>query len=243
VYLAYLDESETHKKPERWLVVCAAMVSDATFSLAELMSSFAIENLCPEEKRKDFEEFHACELYGGYGPFEGIEQFKRFEAIEFLLGLLASCEVQVTYGAVDLDHLRQQAYASANPLDFAFRMCLSELGGWSNRKVLKSIQDRSIAPEPGSNLALLIVDECDKADKIILQNSFRSMRKRLRPPDFDYGQLTFLHDDMYFGDSRYSIGIQIADLCAYFIARHLSGDEETERFYKMIEPQIFSSKK
>jgi hypothetical protein len=46
---------------------------------------------------------------------------------------------------------------------------------------------------------------------------------------------------MYFGDSKYSIGIQIADLCSYFIARRLAGDSETEHFYKMIEPQIISA--
>lgn len=56
------------------------------------------------------------------------------------------------------------------------------------------------------------------------------------------GELFHFHDDMYFSDSRYSIGVQLADLCAYFIARHLNGDSETEGFYKMIQPHIVFSK-
>jgi hypothetical protein len=53
--------------------------------------------------------------------------------------------------------------------------------------------------------------------------------------------LPFVHDDMYFGDSKFSIGIQIADLCSYFIAGHLEGDSEKEHFYKLIDPQIISA--
>jgi hypothetical protein len=47
-----------------------------------------------------------------------------------------------------------------------------------------------------------------------------------------------ISDDMYFGDSQYSIGIQLADLCSYFIARHLDGDAEIKGFYEMIDPHI-----
>lgn len=244
MYLAYLDESETKAKSDPWKVICAVLISDASFGVTELLSSLPIEGLMAEAKRELFEEFHACELYGGYGPFEGIDQAKRFEVIEFLLSLLSTCDIHVTYGAVDVASLERQHYASANPLDVAFRICTTEVGEWLSSNALRSIKDKeSGSVALGENLALMIVDECDKADKIALQKSFRAMRKRLRPPEQDPGNLIFLHDDMYFGDSRYSIGIQIADLCAYFVARHLSGDQETERFYGMIEPRIFSSKK
>jgi hypothetical protein len=141
------------------------MVSDDAFSAVELISSIAIENLMPEDKRSDFLEFHACELYGGYGPFEGIEQRKRFEAIESLLSLLPSCDIHVAYGAVNLDELRRQPYASANPLDMAFRMCAQRVGDWLVAKAIHAGQSKSA-------FGLLIADECDKADKIVLQNSF-----------------------------------------------------------------------
>ena len=239
MYLAYLDDSDTRAKDEHWKVVCAVLVNDDAFGLTELLSSFAIESLMPEERQDKFEEFHACELYRGCGPFEGIEQSKRFTAIEYLLTLLSTCEIQVTYGAVNVALLEQQPYASANPLDVAFRLCTQEIGNWLLKKATKEMENADIADmKAGRNLALLIADDCDKADKYILQNSFHSMRKRLRPPEFNPGSLQLLHDDLYFGDSRYSIGIQIADLCAYFIARHLMGHAEIEHFYKRIEPQL-----
>jgi hypothetical protein len=46
---------------------------------------------------------------------------------------------------------------------------------------------------------------------------------------------------MYFGDSRHSLGIQLADLCSYFIARHLDGDVEIRGFYDLISPHIVSA--
>src|SRR5215467_5208862 len=61
----------------------------------------------------------------------------------------------------------------------------------------------------------------------MLHTSYRAFRYS---PNF--------HDDMYFGDSRYSMGIQLADLCAYFIGRHLEGDTETKPFYDMVSPHI-----
>jgi Protein of unknown function (DUF3800) len=53
---------------------------------------------------------------------------------------------------------------------------------------------------------------------------------------------TYFHDDMYFGDSKYSIGIQLADLCAFFIAKHLEKKPEAEGFYGLISSQIVFSK-
>jgi hypothetical protein len=186
-----------------------------------------------------FEEFHACELYGGYGVFEGIKQENRFETIRILLELVKSLSAVIAYCAVNLEHLKKQVYASASALDSAFRLCASGVQKWVTEQALKDFQSAS---GPSSDLALFIADDCDNKTKATLQQSFRALRQRMRAPSFDAGQLCSVHDDMYFGDSKYSIGIQIADLCSYFIARHLQGDAEIEGFYKMIEPQIVSAK-
>ena len=85
VYVAYLDDSDTRAKIKKWQVLSAVMIEDSTFFAVELMSSVIIDDLFPPEKAEHFSEFHACELYGGYGPFEGIDQEKRFLAIHALL--------------------------------------------------------------------------------------------------------------------------------------------------------------
>jgi hypothetical protein len=86
---------------------------------------------------------------------------------------------------------------------------------------------------------LLIVDDCDKATKAGLQNSFRQMRGTPRISPEGAHSLSFIHDDIYFGDSKFSVGIQLADLCSFFIAKHLIGDDPVaETFYQQIEPAV-----
>ncbi len=241
VYLAYLDDSDTKAKSDPWKVICAVIIEADVFGSLETLSSFAIEDLMPEERRKDFQEFHACELYRGHEQFEGIDQEKRLKTLEYLLSLVEALGLKIAYGAVNVNSLRSRHYGSANPLDVAFRMCVSGIADRLESMAVQVIANGGQGLD--SNYALLIADDCDKGDKATLLASFRSLRKRLRGPEFDSGTLRYLHDDMYFGDSRYSIGIQIADSCAYFIARHLSEDKETEHFYKMIEPHIVSGKR
>jgi hypothetical protein len=239
VYLTYLDESDTKAKDSKWKVMGAVLLPSESFMMLEALSTFPIEGLVSEGQ--EFTEFHACELYGGHKPFDQIAQTKRLEAIEFLLTAIPNCGIKVAYGAVNLDHLKKQPYASANSLDVAFRLCAKGITRWLASQLVAKMF-RGIVPDD-SHMTLFIADDCDPKDKSTLQKSFRSMRTsfRIPPKEGEDTELSFVHDDMYFGDSRYSIGIQMADLCSYFIARHLSGDAKTESFYKMIEPHIISA--
>ena len=251
VHLAFIDDSDTKQKACDWQVMSAVLIEDRSFKLAEIGLSGIAESLIPEDKREKFEEFHACELYGGFGVFEGIEQGRRFEAIERLFTLFKALELSVIYGAVNLERLRATPYGSADPVDIAFRTCLKGIDWW----VEKRIEDRALSasdnfPQEGESdpvlrpllqgfleeLVLIIVDECDGKIKSGLQRSFRQLRGD-RKARTDVAMTPF-HDDMYFGDSRYSIGIQLADLCSYFICRHLQGDGAVDGFYNWIEPHI-----
>ena len=53
------------------------------------------------------------------------------------------------------------------------------------------------------------------------------------------GLLAHIHDDMYFGDSAFSVGIQLADMCALLISRHLAGYGDSEELYQRIEKLVF----
>jgi hypothetical protein len=244
VYLAYLDDSGIRPKDKRFEVISAVVMEDECFASAEFLSSFAAEklvNLIPEDRRDKFQEFHASQLFYGRGIFAGIDAEERYSAIEYMLSLVSTLEMKIFYGSINLDSHRRDAFGSADPKDVVFRLCVSGIGEWLGGLAVKIIDKGGDGL--GSNFALLIVDECDKGIKTQLQDSFRGMRKRLRAPEFDSGELRWLHDDVYFGDSRYSIGIQIADLCSYFIAHHLCKDPRTDHFYKLIEPHIVSGKR
>ena len=124
VYLAYIDDSDTRAKQEQWQVLSAVLIPDSWFSPLERISGDVIRRLMGEDKYEEFVEFHACELYKGYGIFEKIDQDKRLKAIEEMLRGLKGVRAKVAYGAVHLEHLKNQPYASASPLDIAFRLCV-----------------------------------------------------------------------------------------------------------------------
>lgn len=44
---------------------------------------------------------------------------------------------------------------------------------------------------------------------------------------------------MYFGASEYSVGIQLADICALLVSRHLVGYDDTEEYYDQIKHLLF----
>lgn len=238
MYLAYLDDSDTRAKDQERQVISAVMVPADSFAVLEFMSAMTIEDLMPEDRREGFDEFHASQLYGGYPPFEGIERDVRHNAIRSLLGGIALNGIHVAYGAVNLKQLRKGHFGSAIAQDVAFRRCVLGAGQWISDKVLAEMQQGGVGAQ---HAALFIMDGSDAKSRGILQNSFRSLRERFRLSGKNDSRLPFVHDDMYFGDSKFSVGIQIADLCSYFIARHLAGDADAECFYKMIEPQIISA--
>lgn len=250
MHLAYLDDSDTKAKQRKWQVMSGVLIDHRAFKLVEVGMTSIPQDLIPPERLEKFEEFHACELYGGYGVFEGISQETRFAAIRRLLGILGPLELKVVYGAVDLSALQRELFASADPLDICFRICLSGVDYWANDRIHEAIaQDanndsegdpvtRVVLRKMLEDLVLLILDECDSKSKTTLVRSFRQVRPTFRSGKFC---TSCLHDDMYFGDSRYSLGIQLADLCSYFIARHLEGDQEIDGFYEWIEPHIVYS--
>ena len=81
VYLAYLDDSDTKAKNQKWQVLTAVLIRDHAFDPLEFTSAMVIAELIPEEKMENFQEFHACELYGGYGVFQDLEQGRRFDEV------------------------------------------------------------------------------------------------------------------------------------------------------------------
>lgn len=247
MYLAYLDDSDTKAKKRKLQVVAGVIIDDEAFKMTRIRMSAVSEVLMGEENLEKFEEFHACELYGGHKAFEGISQESRFGAINYLLSLLDKMNITVVYGVVDLEELQTNIYGSADPVDVCFRQSLDSIEKWAETLVQDRLASVELTGDQNKDvetvkpilmegfiqsLIILIVDECDGKTKHTLQQSFRNLRKR----DKETG---CFHDDMYFGDSRYSIGIQLADLCAYFIARHLEGDEEIEPFYQKIEPRLY----
>jgi hypothetical protein len=57
-------------------------------------------------------------------------------------------------------------------------------------------------------------------------------------PDFPTTKLEHVIDTIYFGDSKESRALQLADVCNYVIRRHLVGKANAAPYYRLIEPQL-----
>jgi hypothetical protein len=242
VYLAYIDDSGSHATSKACLFG-ALILPDMLFSAMELTAGAVVEHLIPADRHERFEEFHARDLFLGLGTFEGIAELQRFDAIALLLAVVQNNNIPFVYGAVDRRVLAQSIMSSADPRDIAFQMCALGVEQWFRDK---SENETQLFPR---NVCLLIADEPAASDvelRVQLKKTFRKLRVKLRPPIksvYSHHRLWHVLDDMYWGDSKESVGIQVADLCCYFVARHLtSPDAASEKFYNLISAQVICAK-
>jgi len=237
VHLAYLDEAGTDGRCP-YVMFGAVIISPGTFGWMERFHGIAVEQLFEsEEIDQNFHEFHASQLYLGLGPFEGVDEEKRFTAIRVLLLALRNYKAAYIYAAVDRQKLKQSLAGSARPLDFAFRMCALGIEDWA-RNQHGYVPDIIQINYHDQYLLMLDDNKADKGDlKAQLRDSYRTLRaSHPYSGGKKENRLWHAHDAMYFGDSRDSVGIQMADLCNYFMCCHLQGIKGIEEFYNMLEP-------
>jgi hypothetical protein len=223
VHLVYLDDSATESGIQ---LMGSVIVPEAEFMQIENYLAYLIDELVPEELRDQF-EFHASAMVSGKSPFDKLPHDDALKIIENCLTIVENSSIAFVYAGVDMNALRSGIYATAQPVDITFRRCISGIAGWFHEN-------------PTSEIGMFI---CDKPSndgvRQNLQKAFHAYRRRLRSATHERGLLQFVHDDMYFGDSAYSVGLQLADICTYVIQRHAQGKEDTEYLYAKLEPKIF----
>src|SRR4030095_13588996 len=151
---------------------------------------------------------------------------KRQWIIKDVLDSLLKFKLPIIYGAIDKPKHREKYFYPFNAHDLAFMLFAERVDGW-------------IASKAPFERYILIADESDR-DKII-KTSLRQYRKagiaigHSEKPK----KLCNIVDAIYFGDSKDSWGLQLADFCCCFIKRHLiGGNELAEKMYKYFANQI-----
>ena len=241
VHLAYLDETGTDGHSPI-VMFGALIVPVGRFGHLSAMHATAIQQILPTDRIDEFKEFHAYELYKGTGAFEGIDQRKRFTAIQVLLGAVKMEKLPFVYAAIDRKQFANSPFGSGKPLHAAFHMCLLGVEDWAtaNHPNYSGGKTKQI---DWNDTYLCILDDCDNKG---LKDEFRKTYRTLRtkhpfiPPHEN--RLWHAHDDMFFADSKDCLGIQMVDLCNYFVRRHLAGDPEPDNFYKVFADQIICAK-
>ncbi len=227
MYIAYLDESTPQES--KYHVVGGLLLHDGVFDDLEWCLSAVIESCVPEGMRKTF-EFHASELHNRRGLFKDMTQPQVKDILESCVGMIANLAPPIFYAAIDNDKHKLSMFGNAPPVTVGFRDCLDGLEIWFERNASKE-------------LGMVVFDNIDSKDvRMQVLTAYREYRARVTSAGGSRGKLKHLHDDLYFGDSAYSYGIQAADVCAYLINRHLNGRENTEYLYEELEPAIVHAK-
>jgi len=236
VYIGYIDDSGStggnlDDAQAPFQVIGGPLIEDSAYVSIEVTLARVISGLIPEENYESF-EFHAADLYYGKPPFDALGIEKCRGLIEQALTWTANLQFPIVYGAVDKAKLNSQITRTADPVDISFQLYLDGLWKWFDGRFFK---------EPDHPTGLLICDETpNRKHRATIEKAFR--RNRSKPRGRGSGGLAmYLFDDIYFGSSANSIGIQLADICVYFIARHLAGKIESEAFYSLIKDQIVCS--
>ena len=226
VHIVYLDDSKQEKNKNRFQVIGAVIVKDEIFDDLERHLGYTLHELAEQHVTGGFEEFHASDLLAGNKPFTDVKREQALAILGTAIAAVSDMGIPVIYGAVDLGKLYATNYATANPVDIAFRMCVRIVEEW-------------FLENAHNGLGLLISDDSEKSVKNAMLNAFHLFRNRVRSSPATRGELGHLHDDMYFGDSKYSIGIQLADICTLLIGRHLAGYQDTEDLFQQMSGSVF----
>jgi hypothetical protein len=224
MYIAYLDES--FSKDKRFQIVGGVLIKEGQFETLESILAFVRECEVPEDFKDSF-EFHASDLFNQRGRFQGFDRQTAIKILEQCVHWIKQAGIPIFYGAVDVDKHVLTLGGDAEPVSVGFRICLGGVESW-------------ITEHDADEIAIAIFDNIpDKAARNAVQKAFRLCRKRMNLAGSDRGQWKHLHDDLYFGDSEHSVGIQAADICTYFINRHLNKRLDTEYLYEKLKDNIF----
>lgn len=221
----------------------AVIIPHGEFGWIERMHSIAVEHLFPPSEIGRFEEFHARDLFKGDGPFRGIEESKRFDAIRVLLMAVRDQKLPFIYGAIDEARLAQSdlhrsLFETAQPLIPAFKLCMLGVETWATQH---HAQDHPGVTkiDYADNYMFIVDDTKDQEFKKRLRSSYRMLRSsHPYTGKIKTNRLWHAHDAMLFVDSVDSVGIQLADLCTYFMQRHLlkrnpDAKDDGDEFYRM----------
>ena len=229
MFIGYIDDSCTAP----FQVIGGPLIKSDLYNGIELALSLQLEDLLSEDQWARF-EFHASKMFSAQEePYKTLGQEKCWELLKEVLGAVRDCDIPILYGAVDRNKVSSDPILR-RALDLptvAFNSYLVALEEW-------------LAVRPDAEPGMLIVDNSGEKSKVrtAVTEAFRTRRKRARIGTMTDSVPSYLLDDIYFGDSKNSMGIQVADVCVYFIDRYLCNAPEAEGFYNIIKDRIFSPK-
>jgi hypothetical protein len=236
VRIIYFDEAGTSDvRNEPIMVVVAVIIRDKIWLEIERAAQAIVNRLVPKDLRYEF-EFHAGDLFCGRTKgFQRNAQDKevRFEILRSFASIVRDFKLPIIYVAHDKRELPiKDAAMMTMHLELGRQICTAYVENWLRKKT----RGRDV----GMLISDVVHDDNKHQEKLIKKYL---MRYRKFPMFVALGPvLEHVIDTIHFADSRESIGLQVADTCAYFIKRHLvnPSDSDAEPIYQIIAPNVFA---
>jgi hypothetical protein len=228
VYL-YIDDSGRDGNIQ---VIGSIIIPSEVFRLVEQQSGFIIQSILnkyPAVLADPRFEFHATNMWNHTGPWDAVAHSDIEEIFNLSVNSLKYINQPcVTYGCVDISTYPNSKEGKHAGIDAAFEKCCYAISSWFSRFACNKFG------------TMLFDDPGDGDLKKRLRSTFRKLRpKAVTSPRSDC-VLDCIYDDLYFGDSVGSVGLQVADICSWLIMRQLSGSARRDTmFYQEVAPFIF----
>lgn len=179
-------------------------------------------------------EFHAAPMWNMKGLWAGLAETDRDRIFGICVGALHYiANPCIVYGHVDISNYPKNNQGRHDGIVAAFGNCF--LGVSS---VLSEAEFPGGDPE-----GIILADEPDDwtlRDRI--RQSFHALRPKVMASPMLWTPLHYVADDVYFGDSRNSVGLQMADIYSWLIMRQLSGSAQGDSvFFEQLKPFILDA--
>jgi Protein of unknown function (DUF3800) len=221
VRLVYFDESGIGDEETQPITVVAAVIVHGDQQARSINRQAAkILKSLPENKQRRF-EFKADLMFAHYRKFG--DESRYLPMMIGFLEILRRFELPICWWGVDRAGLREQRLDRIRSQDAAFALCSICVEKWFQR----------FADNEGG---LCISD--DARSEVLLHAAIQEFRLR-GFPEANIEQMEHLVDGIYFGDSKSSIGLQMADFASFFLRKRLEGDNKADRFFEIISPLFF----
>ncbi|TDR93075.1 DUF3800 domain-containing protein [Enterovirga rhinocerotis] len=223
-YIVYVDESGDHSLVSINQQNPVFVLSFCIFEKAAYYEVVvpAVQKLKFEFWGHDCAVLHSHEIRKARGDFNILLNANtRASFIDRLNGVIGALPMTIIAAAIDKQRHVKRYSDPMNPYEIALKFCMERLQRW--------LQDQSQA----DHLTHVIVERRGDAEDQKLELEFRRVadgRNQVgRMPNLDIRFMTKKHN---------STGLQIADLTAHPIARHVIKSNQPNRAYDLIEPKF-----
>ena len=186
-------------------------------------------------------EFHANKMFHAKEePYASIGQEGCWRFLQGALTLLAENQIPIIYGRIDKRSFHGTSLEDAvNPMQICCNLYFQSLTKWWVRE---DSPRTGWWDEPALLIADASHDDKKSAFRSCLQGAFKTCLKHLSArQDCLLSPSLSLFDDIYFGDSKQSVGLQLADIAMFFIHRRVNNNPDAEGFYNIIKPVLIEA--